>query len=315
MVSMQDFATASERALKFLRGHLGFDLWMVTRVEKNDWIVLSAEDHGYGVRSGAVLPWSDSFCSRMVDGQGPRIAPDAALVPAYATAPIGKAMTIRSYVGVPLKFGDGTLFGTLCAISPDRKSPDIAEKLDVVEAVADLLSCVLATEQEAVRLRRQLESVVDEARRDGLTGLFNQKGWIELLEIEDARCRRFGNPACILAVDLDDLKHVNDTLGHQAGDALLVRAAGIIRDTVRQHDIVARTGGDEFVVLAVECEEVQVRAVEHRLRAAFMAAEIAASVGAAARRPQLTLLEAADRADRAMYEDKSSRKRRIATLR
>lgn len=315
MPSVQDFAAASERALKFLQGHLGFDLWMVTRVDQDDWIVLTAEDHGYAVKSGAVLQWSDSFCSRMVKGEGPRVAPDASAVPAYAAAPIGQALTIRSYVGVPLKRQDGTLFGTLCAISPERKSPDIAEKLHVVEAVADLLSCLLAAEQEALRLRRQLESVASDARRDGLTGLFNQKAWIECLEIEEARCRRFGDPACIVAIDLDDLKHVNDTLGHQAGDALLVKAAGIIRETVRQHDIVARTGGDEFLVLAVACDEVQVRAVEHRLRVALMAAEIAASVGTAARRPQLTLIEAAARADKAMYEDKGRRKQRAESLR
>lgn len=309
---MQDFAAASERALKFLRGHLGFELWMVTRVANDDWIVLSAEDHGYSVSAGSVLRWSDSFCSRMVDGLGPRIAPDAAAVPAYAAAPIGQALTIGSYVGVPLKRDDGTLFGTLCAISPDRKPPALTEQLAVVEAVADLLGCVLATEQEVVRLRRQIESVSDEARRDGLTELFNQKAWSEFLAIEEARCRRFGNPACVVAVDLDELKQVNDTRGHQAGDALIARAGAVIRDSVRQHDIVARTGGDEFMVLAIECDEAQAKVVEQRLRVALIANGIAASVGVAERRPDRSLLETADLADKAMYRDKNGRKQRAA---
>ena len=99
---MQDFETAGKAVLFFLRARFGFGLWMITRTEGNDWIVLQAEDHGYGVSAGTVLRWSYSFCSEMVKGNGPRIAPDSAEVPAYVRAPIGQQVPIRAYVGIPL---------------------------------------------------------------------------------------------------------------------------------------------------------------------------------------------------------------------
>lgn len=87
--------------LRLLHNRLGFDLWMVTRTEGDDWIVLHAEDHGYGIQDGTVFRWADSFCARMVEGEGPRIAPRSDAVPAYAAAPIGSQVRIGAYVGVP----------------------------------------------------------------------------------------------------------------------------------------------------------------------------------------------------------------------
>ena len=97
------FEAAARAVLGFLHARFGFDLWMVTRTEGEDWIVLHVEDHGYGVRPGTVFRWSDSFCSRMVQGLGPRVAPDAAGVPAYAEAPIGRQVRIGAYIGLPLR--------------------------------------------------------------------------------------------------------------------------------------------------------------------------------------------------------------------
>ena len=70
-----DFEAAGQRVLAFLHQRFGFGLWMVTRTEGEDWIVLQSEDHGYGVKPGTVFRWADSFCSEMVKGNGPRIAP------------------------------------------------------------------------------------------------------------------------------------------------------------------------------------------------------------------------------------------------
>ena len=79
------FQEASAAILDHLHEILGFDLWMVTRTEGEDWIVLHTNDRGYSVNPGDLFRWTDSFCSRMVLGKGPRIAPasddvDAAIV-------------------------------------------------------------------------------------------------------------------------------------------------------------------------------------------------------------------------------------------
>jgi hypothetical protein len=75
---------------------------MVTRTEGNDWIVPHARDSGYGVTPNTVFKWADSFCSHMVAGRGPRIAPVPAAVLVYAAAPIAQQVDIGAQVGVPL---------------------------------------------------------------------------------------------------------------------------------------------------------------------------------------------------------------------
>ncbi len=80
-----DFPSAATAVLRFLQGRLGFDLWMVTRALGEDWVVLNAADTGYGVESGDVFKWSDSFCSRMVAGVGPESPPAPRRCPATST--------------------------------------------------------------------------------------------------------------------------------------------------------------------------------------------------------------------------------------
>jgi len=91
------------------------------------------------------------------------------------------------------------------------------------------------------------------ATRDSLTGLCNHGHFFELLELEINRCNRYGHDLAVIMLDIDKnhgLKHVNDTYGHQAGDDLLRQLAMILQLAVRGADVVARYGGDEFVILA-----------------------------------------------------------------
>ncbi len=140
---MENFASASRKALQFLQKRYGFGLWMVTRVEGDNWVILTAEDRHYGMLEGAVLKWSDSFCARMVDGLGPHIAPGSDAVPAYAAAPVGQQLQISAYIGFPMVSSDGSVFGTLCAIDPAPQSAELVDHEDVIRLVADLLSEVL----------------------------------------------------------------------------------------------------------------------------------------------------------------------------
>lgn len=305
---MENFASASRKALQFLQNRYGFGLWMVTRVEGDNWVILTAEDRQYGVFEGAVLKWSDSFCARMVEGLGPHIAPGSDAIPAYAAAPIGQQLQISAYVGFPLVGSDGAVFGTLCAIDPTPQSAELVDQEDFIRLVVDLLSEVLRAELTAVNADRRLERAVDLARRDELTSLYNRRGWVEFLEAEERRCRRYGHPACVIAVDLDDLKRINDLDGHAAGDDMLLQAARSVSAAVRGIDIVARTGGDEFMVLCIECDEKNATLVTARIRGALQAAGIRASIGMAMRTPETGLYVTAHKADEAMYRDKTARK-------
>ena len=108
---------------------------------------------------------------------------------------------------------------------------------------------------EMTHLRRQAEETVRrQALFDDLTGLPNRRLLQDRLRQARARCERQGSHAALLFLDLDNFKRINDTLGHQAGDRLLVTIAGRLRDQLRRDDTASRLGGDEFVVLLVGLE-------------------------------------------------------------
>jgi diguanylate cyclase len=307
-----DFNEASRAILTQLHELLGFDLWMVTRTAGDDWIVLEAEDKGYDVKQGQTFRWADSFCSLMVKDRGPRIAPCSDKVVEYASAPIGQQVKIGAYVGVPLTFEDGNLFGTLCAIHPTPRPDWIVSQLPLVETFARLLSSILQAQLEAERQTRAAERAERESLRDPLTQLYNRRGWERLVEHEEERHRRYGHPACMLSIDLDRLKEINDTQGHLAGDELICRTARVIQHAVRSPDVAARLGGDEFAILATECDQYGARTLLERLKEGFASQNIEVSLGLERCSTKFSFLESWSLADRAMYCDKSSRSKREA---
>lgn len=305
-----DFAAAAQGVLRLLHDRLGFALWMVSRTEGEDWIVLhtEGEGHGYGIDAGTIFRWADTFCVHMVEGRGPRIAPCSDAVPAYASAPGGRGMKIGAYVGVPLARADGTLFGTLCAIHPEPQPAAIQAEQPLVELLSGLLSTILAAELRAADEARRAERAQAEALVDPLTGLYNRRGWDQLTAAEEERCRRYGHTACVVSIDLDGLKTVNDTLGHAAGDDLLRRCGQALKSSVRQQDIAARLGGDEFAVLCIECDPQSIGSLVERMRAALAGQAVEASIGFASREPSSGLVQALHRADEAMYAEKRGNK-------
>jgi diguanylate cyclase len=300
----KDFEVAGQRVLAFLHQRLGFGLWMITRTEGEDCIVLQSEDHGYGVKPGTVFRWADSFCSEMVKGNGPRIAPNSDSVPAYAASSIRRKLAIKAYVGVPLVDAGGELFGTLCAIDPSPQPEDVVKELGLIELLASLLSTSLQAELKAAREMRNSERLELEAEIDSMTQLYNRRAWIRLMSREEDRCCRYGHTAIVLSIDLDELKRVNDTHGHAFGDALIVRTADALRKAAREVDIVARLGGDEFGIICVECDNIGAETLLSRTRFALADAKVRASVGLAPRIPSHGLKGAWEEADRLMYVEK-----------
>jgi diguanylate cyclase (GGDEF)-like protein/PAS domain S-box-containing protein len=153
---------------------------------------------------------------------------------------------------------------------------------------------------------------------DDLTGLYNRKGFLALADHRVKLAYRTGEPFSIAFVDLDGLKSINDTLGHQAGNRALVDAAGILKDSFRQSDIVARLGGDEFAVFVAEAEEAKIANIVGRIQEHLAAANAAPerdyhlsfSLGVVSSRSAKdsdleTLL---GRADKLMYEHKRNKR-------
>lgn len=150
------------------------------------------------------------------------------------------------------------------------------------------------------------------AATDALTGVGNQRAWWDRIGEEDARIERSHASDVIALVDLDDLKIVNDERGHLHGDLLLRLTAQTLRKAVRACDVVARVGGDEFAVLAVDFEGEQ-SVLATRIAESLEAAEIRASVGVASPTEGMTLVDAYNQADQAMYAEKRRRHQRSST--
>ena len=254
-------------------------------------------------RDGFVVPLETSVYGRaLVEGE---IVVDESGAPAGPAQASGAPW--RRAVAVPLRSNRRT-YGTLALFFAGLVPDDDEEK-------ASLRTLAL---QASIALdnRRLMEEKERMAVHDGLTDVFN-RGYLEIAidrAIKDANRR--GGELSVLFVDVDGMKDVNDTFGHQAGDALLVDLARLLRTSCRESDVVARYGGDEFVVLMSETNAAGAAEVARKVAAAIdgrnqvsPAPKLSASIGthtAGAGGGDDLLREA----DRKMYAAKRSRRSR-----
>jgi len=166
---------------------------------------------------------------------------------------------------------------------------------------------------------RRLEAV---ANTDALTGVMSRKAWLEAAAHELARCARGGAAPALLIIDLDRFKNINDTYGHDAGDAVLQAFARLAAGQVRATDSIGRLGGEEFAVLLPATTEAEALQLTERIRAAAEChqVEIEAGGGAvrctlsggiACLRPDESLSQFSARADAALYRAKLGGRNRI----
>jgi diguanylate cyclase (GGDEF)-like protein len=166
-----------------------------------------------------------------------------------------------------------------------------------------------AVTRETQKLNARL---VKEATVDDLTGLLNRRGWRMAAEREMARAAREGTSVGLLLLDLDSLKEINDTRGHDEGDRVLVETADRMRAALRAGDVIARLGGDEFGVLLMDTSDGQAMAAVDRL--SETTPQLGSfSAGAAAWDGEQPLDELLRRADVALYTAKTSGGGRVET--
>lgn len=307
--SFKNFSEAGEAVLKFLSAHLPFQIWMITRKEGNDWIVLQTQNQGYEIEPGRVFDWRDSFCCKMVEAGAPKMVTSSSQHPIYRGATIAKLIDIEAYIGEPIVQADGALFGTLCALDPQVKSEDIFKHASLVTLLGKLLSNILQAElreQEQIRRGERLEL---QALTDHLTGLLNRRAWDQLLDCEEKRCQSYGHPACVVMIDLNDLKITNDQLGHRAGDELIQKTASSLKSSLREHDVIARLGGDEFGILLTQTRLATAQTILQRIITKLQDEGVQAAVGSSMRHPQATLFDAVQEADQHMYQNKQNMKK------
>lgn len=166
------------------------------------------------------------------------------------------------------------------------------------------------------RALARAEAFEELARTDALTGLANRRSATELLEHEIQAHRRYGHDVSVITVDIDHFKTINDQHGHQRGDQILQAVATILADLVRDSDLVARWGGEEFLVVAPHTSGGQAGALAERCRQVIASAvpagiELTATFGVATLAADETLDQLLSRADELLYAGKDAGRNRV----
>jgi diguanylate cyclase len=178
--------------------------------------------------------------------------------------------------------------------------------------------------EEADKRINELQGELDKAstlvRHDQLTGTLNRRGLEEAFEKEAARAQRRQSALCVALLDIDNFKKLNDSLGHDAGDAALIHLTTVIKETMRPQDAIARFGGEEFIILMpdtpiADAKKALVRLQRELTKRFFLHNNekqlITFSAGVTELRPEEAQATVIKRADEAMYQAKQTGKNRV----
>ncbi len=172
---------------------------------------------------------------------------------------LGASSPVRKILSVPALI-EGRVVGLITLTNKEGNYTE--QDLALVNRLAALYAIAIQRKLAEEELRSL--SLVDE-----LTGLYNRRGFLTLAKQQLKVANRMKKGMLLIFIDLDNMKLINDSLGHHEGDLALIDTANIFRDTFRESDIIARIGGDEFVVLALETNEYDAHAIVHRLNEQF----------------------------------------------
>ncbi len=264
----------------------------------------------------ATVDRQDSMCATAIVSELPSYTADASQDARWADNPFvtGDIDKVRTYISAPLTLPNGHTIGTLCAFS--REATGLTP--DQIEAMRDLAELTV----RMLEIRERSEQFSQAATRDPLTELPNRALMNETLGQALRRHSRGEANVAVVFVDLDEFKPVNDKYGHGTGDELLRAVAVRLMNSARSSDMVARVGGDEFVIICSSVPEENapwsIDRVVEEVRMSFAVpfilgvgpVRIGASLGIAyATSPVETAAAILARADRAMYANKANRAR------
>ena len=188
------------------------------------------------------------------------------------------------------------------------------------------LSRIIMNTLEKARLKREMKEaqkkITEMTTHDELTGLYNRRYFMGSLERELSRAKRYGTDLKLCMMDLDHFKRINDTYGHPAGDMVLSEIGGMLKECVRQSDLVCRYGGEEFAVILPNTDAEKARAVSERFRRRVAKHDfkhkssrfgITVSIGVALYNNEVdkSPMEFLEMADRALYQAKEAGRNRV----
>jgi len=197
------------------------------------------------IPEGLSVPWADTLCKRALDAKQP-FTDDVG--GCWGDSDAARALGIQTYLSTPVRMENGALYGTLCAASAERHSLN-PQAQRLLGLFATLIGQHVERELLVQRLVHANERLAAYATTDPLTELPNRRALHQALTRLLAQGARRGTSVLIAFIDLDGFKAINDTHGHDIGDAFLTEFAERLRSALRTEDLATRLGGDEFVVI------------------------------------------------------------------
>ena len=218
--------------------------------------------------------------------------------------------TTGAYFVVPLESG-GASHDVLLLYGDHPRAPLTRFERQFLRLLGQWLTYELT--QEA-----QHAALVEQASRDGLTGAYNRAPLEARLEQALAQRRRYGSPAGLILLDVDHFKALNDSYGHSVGDQILCALVARLQQELREPDVLARWGGEEFAILVPETDGAGLHALAERLRESVVASPLLEDVGLVSVSVGATLLEPEDdtgrlqeRVDQALYQAKRAGRNQV----
>lgn len=268
------------------------------------WLIF-AEVTGHAVAATATLGWGSGFQNYLVP-----------LIPfVMFNDRVGSLTVVAASAGVFLADAALRVLAPVLALDPR------VERLLIVSNIAiPLTALALLTyffRLASIRAERRMEQM---ALTDPLTGLFNRRHMHGRLQEAQAQFSRDRRPFCILLADIDHFKRINDEHGHDAGDRVLQAVAALFGEELRGRDVVARWGGEEFLMLLPEIEAGEAREVAERLRGAAenriaglagLGRSVTVSLGLSAYTAEAPIERLLKSADEALYAGKAAGRNRV----
>lgn len=239
--------------------------FIVQSVEQGYRVVIASEQQENPYSAGTLIPSDvNIFCRKVVTENNTLYEKNASALAGWRDNPEVANDNFESYLGLPIHWPDGEVFGTICVM--DFVITDYAQKyLDLMTQLRDMVEDDLAMLNSYAQMR-------EIAMLDPLTGIYNRRALSLLAQQKLNLAARIGFNVCCLFIDINDFKSLNDTFGHEVGDKALIALGDTLKKHLREADIIGRFGGDEFVAVLQVNESSSVNGVIEKIKQSYFIA-------------------------------------------
>jgi len=259
-VSLEKWQTTVDLMVEVFNAPAGY---IVQHTSRGYQFVITSNQKSNPYDAGTNLPpGTNTFCKNVIKEMGSVYVHNADQDDSWHDDPDDTEHGFISYLGVPIRWPGGHPFGAICVM--DFLETNYREPVfKLINQFRGLIECDLD-------LLIKYKEIKELSLRDELTGLYNRRGFTTLAEQKLSLAKRHHYDLGLMFFDIDDLKNINDTYGHQSGDETIKTFASALKSELRDSDVAARIGGDEFVAFIFAQNDSEIHALISRVQATLL---------------------------------------------